>query len=224
MIFGNLGGLKLPDICLIGEEKPRKIPHPGNLSRPGIEPGPAAWQARMLPPGPQRRTPVLSVTNVLFSEFCNELYHRNPQIQIKYRSLPLTYTVQKFISENMYTPHSTVSNKREIIPKCLFLYEIYRHLCQVYGHTHLDGQYISYRSSAGRCLIIHPIARTSPLVISSFSYTPSNNCSVSVSVFRMTEAEISVTVVPIPGGGFLRHRDTKVGPTLWQMYQFTRVP
>ena len=38
MIFGDLVGLKLPDICLIGEE----IPHPGNLSRPGFEPGPAA--------------------------------------------------------------------------------------------------------------------------------------------------------------------------------------
>ena len=38
MIFGELGGLKLPDICLTGEKKP----HPGNLSRPGIEPGPAA--------------------------------------------------------------------------------------------------------------------------------------------------------------------------------------
>ena len=24
MIFGDLGGLKLPDICLMGEEKPRK--------------------------------------------------------------------------------------------------------------------------------------------------------------------------------------------------------
>ena len=53
---GTLGGLKLPDICLTGEEKPRKKPHPGNLSRPGIEPGPAAWQAGMLPPGPQRWT------------------------------------------------------------------------------------------------------------------------------------------------------------------------
>ena len=42
MIFGDLGGLKLPDICLTGDEKPRKKPHPGNLSRPGIEPGPAA--------------------------------------------------------------------------------------------------------------------------------------------------------------------------------------
>ena len=38
MIFGDLVGLKLPDIRLTGEEKPR----PGNLSRPGIEPGPAA--------------------------------------------------------------------------------------------------------------------------------------------------------------------------------------
>ena len=38
MIFGDLEGLKL----LTGEEKPRKKPHPGNLSRPGIEPGSAA--------------------------------------------------------------------------------------------------------------------------------------------------------------------------------------
>ena len=42
MIFGDLGGLKFPDICLTSEEKPQKKPHPGNLSRPGIEPGPAA--------------------------------------------------------------------------------------------------------------------------------------------------------------------------------------
>ena len=42
MILGDLGGLKLPDICLTGEEKPRKKPLPGNLSQPGIEPGPAA--------------------------------------------------------------------------------------------------------------------------------------------------------------------------------------
>ena len=38
MIVGDLVGLKLPDIRLTGEEKP----HPGNLSRSGIEPGPAA--------------------------------------------------------------------------------------------------------------------------------------------------------------------------------------
>ena len=57
MIFGDLVGLKFPDIRLTGEEKPRKKkPHPGNLSRPGIEPRPAAWQACMLPLAPQRWT------------------------------------------------------------------------------------------------------------------------------------------------------------------------
>ena len=56
MIFGDLGGLKLANMCLTGEGKPRKNPHPGNLSRPGIEPGPAALQERMLPLVPQRWT------------------------------------------------------------------------------------------------------------------------------------------------------------------------
>ena len=36
--------------------KTPKKPHPGDLSRPGTEPGPAVWQARMLPPGPLRWT------------------------------------------------------------------------------------------------------------------------------------------------------------------------
>ena len=45
MIFGDLEGLKLPDIFLTDEEKSRKKHHPGNVSRPGIEPGPAASQA-----------------------------------------------------------------------------------------------------------------------------------------------------------------------------------
>ena len=63
MIFGDLVGLKkLPDIRLTGEEKPqkKKKPHPGNLSRPGIKPGPTAWQACMLPRVPQRWTSVVS--------------------------------------------------------------------------------------------------------------------------------------------------------------------
>ena len=57
MIFGDLGGLKFPDICLTGEENP----HPGNLSRLGIEPGPAAWQVRMLPLAPQQWTLIVEV-------------------------------------------------------------------------------------------------------------------------------------------------------------------
>ena len=39
MIFGDHVGLKFPDICLAGDEKPRKNPHQEKLSRPGIEPG-----------------------------------------------------------------------------------------------------------------------------------------------------------------------------------------
>ena len=42
--------------------KTPKKPHPGNLSRPGFEPGPATWQARMLPPSPQRWTLSLSLS------------------------------------------------------------------------------------------------------------------------------------------------------------------
>ena len=52
----DIRGLKLPDICLTGEEKPRKNITQETLSRPGIEPGSAAWQAHMLPPDPQRWT------------------------------------------------------------------------------------------------------------------------------------------------------------------------
>ena len=63
MIFGNLVGLKFTDICLTGEEKP----HRRNLSRPGIECGPAAWQARMLPmiTNEQMGGPMIKVTNFL---------------------------------------------------------------------------------------------------------------------------------------------------------------
>ena len=40
MIFGDLGGLKLPDICLTGEEKPRERPHPETCPDRGSNPGP----------------------------------------------------------------------------------------------------------------------------------------------------------------------------------------
>ena len=76
-----------------------------------------------------------------------------------------------------------VLNAQRIAPN-----EIHRKLCQVYGHTRLDGQHISCKNSAGRCLIIiHRISRTSRPVISIFSYTSRNSCPVSVSVFRMTK-------------------------------------
>ena len=62
------------------------------------------------------------------------------------------------------------------------------HRQHVYGHTRLNGQHISCRSSARRCLIIYRfIARTSRPVISIFSYTSRNSCPVNISVFIMTE-------------------------------------
>ena len=38
------------------KKKKTKKPHPGNLSRSEVEPGPAAWQASMILPAPQRWT------------------------------------------------------------------------------------------------------------------------------------------------------------------------
>ena len=47
MIFGDPGGLKLPDICLIGEEKPRKNLTQETCSDWGLNPGPLhGWHAR----------------------------------------------------------------------------------------------------------------------------------------------------------------------------------
>ena len=51
------GGPKAPWHLSYRWGKTIKKPHPGNLSWPGIEPRPAAWQACMLLPAPQRWTP-----------------------------------------------------------------------------------------------------------------------------------------------------------------------
>ena len=55
-----------------------------------------------------------------------------------------------------------------------------------FDHTRLNDQHISCRSSTGRCLILHLIARIWRPVINIFSYTSRNSCPVSVSVFRIT--------------------------------------
>ena len=85
MIFAELVYLKLPGICLTDEEKHRKKSHPGNLSRPRIEPGPAAWQERMLPPAPQRWTIIQSVRKFLLQtsracrgDWVDNFLKRNP--------------------------------------------------------------------------------------------------------------------------------------------------
>ena len=87
----------------------------------------------------------------------------------------------------------------------IVLIEIHHQLCQIYGHTWLDGQHISFRGSAGRCLIIiHPITWTSCPVISIFSYN-SNSCPVSTSIYQNNRGmEISATAVPITGGRLLQ--------------------
>ena len=66
-IFGGLGGPKVSWHLSYMWGKPPKKHHPGNLFRPGIEPGPAAGQARMLPLGPQRWTTLFSL--ILFLQF-----------------------------------------------------------------------------------------------------------------------------------------------------------
>ena len=94
-------------------------------------------------------------------------------------------------------------------------------LCQVYGHTQLDGQHISCRISDGRFLIIiHPEGRTSRPVISIFSYTSRNSCPVSVSVSRMTERWRWVSHSGSnPRRQTSTTQDTKVDFTVWQISQ-----
>ena len=99
MIFGDLVGLKLPEICFIGEEKPRE-----NLtqetSRPGIEPGPAAWQARMLPPAPQRWTNLsFTFLNRISLLFISSSYPIVLARLVGPRSRP--YTSRKFSREGL---------------------------------------------------------------------------------------------------------------------------
>ena len=47
-ISGDGWSLSFPDMSY-SWGKPRKKPQPGKLTRPGIEPGPARWEATMLP-------------------------------------------------------------------------------------------------------------------------------------------------------------------------------
>ena len=81
---GNLGPKASRHFSYRWEKTPKKT-HPGNLSRPGIEPVPAAWQARMLPPGPQRWTLIWSRTlmELIFNPWGEFLWSpEGPVIQI----------------------------------------------------------------------------------------------------------------------------------------------
>ena len=56
IIFGDLRGLKLPGICLTGEEKSPKKPRPGYYYDRGSNPGPLSDRRACLSPAPQRWT------------------------------------------------------------------------------------------------------------------------------------------------------------------------
>ena len=68
MIFGDLGGLKLPDISLTGEVKPRKITSPRKIVPTGDRTRALCVKARMLPPVPQRWTSALVTDKVNLEE------------------------------------------------------------------------------------------------------------------------------------------------------------
>ena len=63
MIFGDLGGLKLPDICLTGEENPEKT-STRKLVRTEDRTRLRSMTARMLPPDPQRWTNFEGISDV----------------------------------------------------------------------------------------------------------------------------------------------------------------
>ena len=101
--------------------------------------------------------------------------------------------------------------------------EIDHQLCQVYDHTRLDGQHISYRSSAGRCsIIIHPRAWTSRPVIFSFSYTSRNYCPVASTFSEWQRGWDEYHSGSNPRKQTSTTHDTKDGPAVWQMSQFRR--
>ena len=98
--------------------KTPKKPHPENLSRPEIEPGPAAWQARMLPLVPQRWT--LCVSALICQQspfhFFKRLFLKNPFLVVTYTvrgtNIPsFTFLVSVFLALDWYVSnsHSTPS-------------------------------------------------------------------------------------------------------------------
>ena len=67
IIFGEPRGPKVSWHLSYSWGKTPKKPHPGNLSRPRIEPGPATWQARMQLPIPQRWTDIRSISAIILT-------------------------------------------------------------------------------------------------------------------------------------------------------------
>ena len=71
MTFGEPWGPKASWHLSYRWGKTLEKPHPGNLSRLGIEPGPAAWQAHMLPPSPNCWTAGQTTLSSVLGKCCS---------------------------------------------------------------------------------------------------------------------------------------------------------
>ena len=92
----------------------------------------------------------------------------------------------------------------------------------ILSHTWLGCQHNSCRNSAGKCLITHPIAQPHTSDFHRFLHLKKFLSGQHQCFQNDRETEMIVTVVPIPGSRLLWYKDTKVGPTVWQMSQFWR--
>ena len=95
------------------------------------------------------------------------------------------------------------------IAQNISLIEIHRQLCQVYGYTRSTVN--TSRSSAGRCLIIIH-SNLAPGDFHLFLFLKKFLPRQRQRFQNDREAEMSVTVVPIPGGKLLRHRIQTLDP------------
>ena len=101
-------------------------------------------------------------------------------------------------------------------PSCPYCKFLYCGCTITLGPTRLDNQHISCRSSA---------VRTSDLAPSDFHLSLHLMKFLSGKRQRFQNnrgGDESHSLVPIPGGGLLRHSDTKIGTTIWQISQFRR--
>ena len=120
IIFGDLLGLKFPDNCLTGH--PGHNCHPGNLSRPGIEPGPAAWQARMLPPASQRWN------NVLFCKksWITFEYEKHVMFCVYTSGMPCMECKGNIASSNLPDNKKKINTKFKFLSWLLWIFKSYK--------------------------------------------------------------------------------------------------
>ena len=173
-------------------------------------------------PGTASNVPI-PVPVLLFKLFSRLLF-RNCYLEHVILSEP-EHSEQFRKNNNSAHPYCEVRSVIKFI-KSITPIEIRRQLCQVYGQA--DGTML-VQTIYNMCMVRSAVrvqpwgacAGTSRPVSSIFSYTSRNSCPVRVSRIQRGGDECHA-VATIPGGRLLRCRDTKVGLTVWQMYQFRR--